>query len=137
MSDAVPVRSDRCGLDELFLSFETGDDAERARLALGPGWTRQGTATWQVPGGDEGALVRDLGPAPATGCAPGRRPGRGGAGAGPVAGSGRGGGVAGQGPGAGSGGRVRAGPPVLVGPSSASPAGAAVHGVDGAGARGG
>jgi hypothetical protein len=58
MSDAVPVRSDRCGLDELFLSFETGD-AERARLALGPGWTRQWTATWQVPGGDdEVSLVR-------------------------------------------------------------------------------
>jgi hypothetical protein len=28
MSDVVPVRSDRCGLDELFLSYETGD-AER------------------------------------------------------------------------------------------------------------
>jgi hypothetical protein len=39
MSDAVPVRSDRCGLDELFLACETGD-AERAGLALGPGWTR-------------------------------------------------------------------------------------------------
>src|ERR1039458_8226466 len=101
MSDAVPVRSDRCGLDELFLSYETGD-AERARLALGRGWWRAWT----------GAAVD-----------------------GQVAGSGRGRGVAGQGPGAGSGGRVRAGPPVLVGPSSASPAGAAVHGVDGAGAR--
>src|ERR1039458_9108527 len=96
MSDAVPVRSDRCGLDELFLSYETGD-AERARLALGPGWTRQWT--------------------------------------GPRPGPGRGRGVGGRGPGAGPGGRGGAGPPVLVGPSSASPAGAAVHGVDGAGAR--
>jgi hypothetical protein len=33
MSKAMPVRADRCGLDELFQSFETGD-AERARLAL-------------------------------------------------------------------------------------------------------
>src|SRR6266567_6445984 len=66
MSKAVPVRSDRCGLDELFLSYEPGD-AERARLALGPGWTRQWTATWQVPGGDEVSLVRDLGPVPVAG----------------------------------------------------------------------
>jgi hypothetical protein len=72
MSEAMPVRSDRCGLDELFLSFETGD-AERARLALGPGWTRQWTATWQVPGGDEVSLVRDLGSAPVAGCEPVRR----------------------------------------------------------------
>ena len=72
MSKAMPVRSDRCGLDELFLSYETGD-AERARLALGPGWTRQWTATWQVPGGDEVSLVRDLGPAPVAGCEPVRR----------------------------------------------------------------
>src|SRR5260370_1282743 len=61
MSKTMPVRSDRCGLGELFLAYETGD-AERARLALGPGWTRRWTATWQVLGGDEGALVRDLGP---------------------------------------------------------------------------
>src|SRR5487761_335483 len=72
MSKAMPVRSDRCGLDELFVSFETGD-AERARLALGPGWTRQWTATWQVPGGGEVSLVRDLGPAPVAGCEPVRR----------------------------------------------------------------
>jgi len=72
MSKAMPVRSDRCGLDELFLSFETGD-AERARLALGPGWTRQWTATWQVLGGDEVSLVRDLGSAPVAGCEPVRR----------------------------------------------------------------
>jgi hypothetical protein len=36
MSGGVPVRSDRCGLEELFVSYETGD-AERSRLALGPG----------------------------------------------------------------------------------------------------
>ena len=55
-----------------FLSYETGD-AERARLELGPGWTRQWTATWQVPGGDEVSLVRDLGSAPVAGCEPVRR----------------------------------------------------------------
>jgi hypothetical protein len=72
MGKAVPVRSDRCGLDELFLSYEPGD-AERARLALDPGWTRQWTATWQVPVGDEVSLVRDLGPVPVAGCEPVRR----------------------------------------------------------------
>jgi hypothetical protein len=72
MSKVVPVRSDRCGLGELFLSYETGD-AERARLALGPGWPRRWTATWQVPGGDEVSLVRDLGPFLVAGCGPVRR----------------------------------------------------------------
>jgi len=72
MSKAMPVRSDRCGLDELFLAYETGN-AERARLALGTGWTRQWTATWQVPGGDEVSLVRDLGQVPVAGCEPVRR----------------------------------------------------------------
>ena len=61
ISDVVPVRSDRCGLDELFLSCEPGG-AERGRLALGPGWTRQWTATWRIRGADEVSLVRDLGP---------------------------------------------------------------------------
>lgn len=68
----MPVRSDRCGLDELFLTYETGA-AERGRLALGPGWLRQWTATWQVPGGDEVSLVRDLGPVPVAGLEPVRR----------------------------------------------------------------
>src|SRR5712691_7434601 len=72
MSNVLPVRSDRCGLDELFLAFETGG-AERARLALGPGWTRQWTAAWQVLGGDTLSLVRDLGPVPVAGCEPVRR----------------------------------------------------------------
>jgi hypothetical protein len=72
MSNPVPVRSDRCGLDELFLSYETGD-AERARLGLCPGWTLQWTATWQVAGGDEVSLVRDLGMAAVAGCEPVRR----------------------------------------------------------------
>jgi hypothetical protein len=72
VSNVLPVRSDRCGLDELFLAYETGG-AERARLALGPGWTRQWTATWQVLGGDTVSLVRDLGPVPVAGCEPVRR----------------------------------------------------------------
>ena len=72
MSDVVPVRSDRCELDELFVACETGD-AERARLALGPGWTREWTATWRVLGGDTVSLVRDLGLVPVAGCEPVRR----------------------------------------------------------------
>jgi hypothetical protein len=72
MSDVLPVRSDCCGLDEMFLAYVPGE-AERARLELGPGWTRRWTATWQVSGGDEVSLVRDLGPAPVAGCEPVRR----------------------------------------------------------------
>src|SRR5215470_13008838 len=71
MSDVLPVRSDCCGLDEMFLAYVPGE-AERARLELGPGGTRRWTATWQVSGGDEVSLVRDLGPVPA-GCEPARR----------------------------------------------------------------
>jgi len=72
MSDVLPVRSDRCGLDEMFLAYVPGE-AERARLELGPGWTRRWTATWRVSGGDEVSLVRDLGPGPEAGCEPVRR----------------------------------------------------------------
>jgi len=68
----LPVRSDCCGLDEMFLAYVPGQ-AERARLELGPGWTRRWTATWQVSGGDEVSLVRDLGPVPVAGCEPVRR----------------------------------------------------------------
>src|ERR1039458_8226465 len=39
----------------------------------GRGRARQWTARWQVPGGDEVSLVRDLGPAPVAGCEPVRR----------------------------------------------------------------
>jgi hypothetical protein len=72
MSNVVPVRSDRCGLEELFLAYETGE-AERARLALGPGWPRQWTAAWQVSDGDAVSPVRDLGSVPVAGCEPVRR----------------------------------------------------------------
>jgi len=72
MSDVVPVRSDRCGLDDLFLAYGTGG-AERARLALGPGWPRRWTATWQMPGGDVTCAVRDLASGPPAGCEPVRR----------------------------------------------------------------
>src|SRR6266566_8892997 len=72
MSDVVPVRSDCCGLDELFLAYGTGE-AEHARLELGPEWPRRWTATWRVPGGDAASAVRDLGSVPAAGCEPVRR----------------------------------------------------------------
>jgi len=72
MSDVVPVRSDCCGLDELFLAYGTGE-AEHARLELGPEWPRRWTATWRVPGGDAASAVRDLGLVPAAGCEPVRR----------------------------------------------------------------
>jgi hypothetical protein len=72
MSDVLPVRSDCCGLDEMFLAYVPGE-AERARLELGPGWTGRWTATWQVSGRDEVSLVRDLGLAIVAGREPVRR----------------------------------------------------------------
>jgi hypothetical protein len=70
MSDAV--RSDRCGLGELFLAYGIGE-AERRRLALGPGWPRRWTGTWRVSGGEVACAVRDLGSVPVAGCEPVRR----------------------------------------------------------------
>jgi hypothetical protein len=72
MSDVVPVRSDRCGLDELFLAYGTCE-AERARLALGPEWPQRWTVTRQVSGGDVACAVRDLGSVPVAGFEPVRR----------------------------------------------------------------
>ncbi len=71
-SDVVLVRSDRCGLDELFLAYGTGD-AERARLALAPGWPRRWTAEWRSAGGEVASAVLDLGEVPVAGCVPVRR----------------------------------------------------------------
>jgi hypothetical protein len=72
MSDVVPVRSDRCGLAEMFLAYHTGQ-AEHARLGLGPEWPRQWTATWRISGGDVVSAVRDLESVPVGGCEPVRR----------------------------------------------------------------
>jgi hypothetical protein len=70
MSDVV--RSDRCGLDELFLAYGTGE-ADRGRLDLRSGWPRRWTATWRASGGDVACAVRDLGSVPVAGCEPVRR----------------------------------------------------------------
>jgi hypothetical protein len=72
MSDVVPVRSDRCGVDELFLAYEISG-ADRGRLALGPGWPRRWTGTWRSSGGEVACAVRDLVSVPAAGCEPVRR----------------------------------------------------------------
>jgi hypothetical protein len=72
MSDVVPVRSDRCGLDELFLGLGLGE-AESGRLALGPQWPRRWTGTWRASGGEVTCAVRDLGLVPVAGCEPVRR----------------------------------------------------------------
>jgi hypothetical protein len=72
MSNVVPVRSDRCELDELFLGFGIGE-AERGRLALGPRWPRRWTSTWRASGGEVACTVRDLGSVPVAGCKPVRR----------------------------------------------------------------
>ena len=72
MSDVGLVRSDRCGLDELFLAYGTGD-AERGRLETGPGWPRRWTAAWRVSGGTVACAAGDLGSVPLAGCEPVRR----------------------------------------------------------------
>jgi hypothetical protein len=72
MSDVVPVRSDRCGLDELFLARGIGE-AARGRLALGSQWTRRWTSAWRTPGGELACAVRDLGSVPVARCEPVRR----------------------------------------------------------------
>jgi hypothetical protein len=68
----MPVRSDRCGLDELFQAYGIGE-AERVRLALGPQWPRRWTATWRPSDGEVACAVRDLGSMPVAGCKPVRR----------------------------------------------------------------
>jgi hypothetical protein len=72
MSSVMPVRSDRCELDELFLGFGIGE-AERGRLALGPQWPRRWTSTWRASGGEVTCTVWDLGSVPVAGCEPVRR----------------------------------------------------------------
>jgi TnsA-like endonuclease N terminal len=72
MSDVGAVRSDLCGLDDLFLAYEVGE-AEHVRLELGPTWRRRWTTTWRVSGGDVVSAVRDLGSIPVAGCEPVRR----------------------------------------------------------------
>jgi hypothetical protein len=68
----MPVWSDRCGLDELFLGYRIGE-AQCGCLELRPGWARRWTATWQASGGDVTCAVRDLGSVPAAACEPVRR----------------------------------------------------------------
>jgi hypothetical protein len=72
MSDVVVVRSDRCCLDELFLAYWTGE-AERARLALDPGWPRRWTAAWRSSAGEVACTAGELGSVPLAGCGPVRR----------------------------------------------------------------
>lgn len=72
MSDVALVRSDRCGLDELFLAYGTGD-AERGRLALGAGWPLRWTAEWRSAGGEVACAAGDLDSVPLAGCKPVRR----------------------------------------------------------------
>ncbi len=71
MSDVVPVVSDRCGIDDLFLDY--GTEMQRGCLGLVAGWPRRWTATWRTSGGDVACAVRDLGDVPVAGCAPARR----------------------------------------------------------------
>jgi hypothetical protein len=72
MSDVVRVRSDCCGLDELFQAYEIRE-AEHVRLALGPQWPRRWTATWRSLGGGLACAIRDLRSVPVAGCEPVRR----------------------------------------------------------------
>jgi hypothetical protein len=66
------VRSDLCGLEELFAGFGIAGRFRDA-LRLGPGWDREWTAGWRVGGGDVACAVRDLPSVPLGGCEPVRR----------------------------------------------------------------
>ncbi len=59
VSDVMPVRSDRCGLDELFVAWQAGE-AQRSRLGLEAGWPCRWTASWRTADGDLACAVRDL-----------------------------------------------------------------------------
>ncbi len=72
VSDPASVRSDRCGLEELFPAYETGQGARR-HLALGPQWPRRWTGAWRTLGGEVVCAARDLGSVPVAGCEPVRR----------------------------------------------------------------
>jgi hypothetical protein len=66
------VRSDLCSLEVLFAAFGV-HKRFRGALGLGPGWSREWTATLRVNGGDVACAVRDLPSVPLTGCEPVRR----------------------------------------------------------------
>jgi hypothetical protein len=69
LSDVMPVRSDRCGLDELFFTWQAGE-VQRSRLGLEAGWPCRWTASWRTADGDLACAVRDLGEVPVAGVVP-------------------------------------------------------------------
>ena len=71
-AEPVRVRSDCCGLDELFAGHELGGPAWQT-LALLPDWPRRWTAYWRSSGGEVACPVRDLGSMPVLDCEPVRR----------------------------------------------------------------
>jgi hypothetical protein len=66
------VRSDLCGLEELFAAFGI-PGRFRDVLGLEPGWPREWAATLRVDGGDVAYAVRDLPSVPLAGCESVRR----------------------------------------------------------------
>src|SRR5260370_30312057 len=53
------LRSDCCGLEELFAAYEVGGLA-RELLALGPDWSRRWTAAWRFFGSQGACAAGDL-----------------------------------------------------------------------------
>lgn len=72
VSSQIGVRSDRCGLEELFPAYVI-DQAVWERLRLGPDRPRRWMGAWRTPNGEVGCAVRDLGSMPVAGCEPVRR----------------------------------------------------------------
>ena len=72
MGGSGVVLSDRCGIGDLCLPFDSGG-AARAALDLRPGWVRRWSACWQVAGEDVVFPVGDLASAPLAVCEPVRR----------------------------------------------------------------
>ena len=72
MGSSSGLRSDCCGLEELFAAYEVGGLA-RELLALGPDWSRRWTAAWRFSGGEVVCAARDLDAVPVAGSEPVRR----------------------------------------------------------------
>lgn len=72
MADASAVRSDACGVADLYVPHRISPES-RGCVALGSGWSRRWTASFRVDGDEVVSSVRDLASMPVSVCEPVRR----------------------------------------------------------------
>ncbi|MFG1967651.1 TnsA-like heteromeric transposase endonuclease subunit [Nonomuraea sp. NPDC049028] len=70
--DSPEVRSESCGLEELFCAH-TSSEQSWDSLLLGPQWPRRWSGTWRTPTGELVCPARDLAAVPVLECVPVRR----------------------------------------------------------------